>query len=56
VITDAVMAAPGAAAIAEKLQITGEQLGMKTGMLCGMLFPLAAIFVFRRIWKSQQEK
>ena len=56
VITDAVMAAPGAAAIAEKLQITVEQLGMKTGMLCGMLFPLAAIFVFRRIWKSQQEK
>ena len=56
VITDAVMAAPGAAAIAEKLQITGEQLGMKAGMLCGMLFPLAAIFVFRRIWKSQQEK
>jgi hypothetical protein len=29
---------------------------MKTGMLCGMLFPLAAIFVFRRIWKGQQEK
>ena len=56
VITDAVMAAPGAAAIAEKLQITVEQLGMKTGMLCGMLFPLVAIFIFRRIWKGQQEK
>lgn len=55
VITDWVMAAPGAAAVAQKLQITVEQLGMKAGMLCGMLFPLAGIFVFRRIWKGQKE-
>ena len=25
-------------------------------LLCGMLFPLAAIFVFRHIWKEQQNK
>lgn len=52
VITDWVMAVPGAAAVAQKLQLTVEQLGMKAGMLCGMLFPLAGIFVFRRIWKN----
>ena len=56
VITDSVIAAPAAAALAEKLQITVEQLGMKAGMLCGMLFPLVAVFVFLRIWKGQKEK
>ena len=56
VITDSVIAAPAAVALAEKLQITVEQLGMKAGMLCGMLFPLVAVFVFLRIWKGQKEK
>ena len=56
VITDGIIAAPGAAAMAEKLHITVEQLGMKAGMLCGMLFPLTAVFVFLRIWKGQKEK
>ena len=56
VITDGIMAAPWAAELADKLQITTEQLGMKAGMLCGMLFPLAAIFVFLYIWKGQKKK
>ena len=56
VITDGVLAAPAAAEIAAKLQITTEQLGMKAGMLCGMLFPLVAIFVYRHIWKGQKNK
>lgn len=56
VITDGVLAAPAAVGIAAKLQMTTEQLGMKAGMLCGMLFPLVAIFVYRHIWKGQKDK
>ena len=56
VITDGVLAAPAAVDIAAKLQMTTEQLGMKAGMLCGMLFPLVAIFVYRHIWKGQKDK
>ena len=56
VITDGVLAAPAAVEIAAKLQMTTEQLGMKAGMLCGMLFPLVAIFVYRHIWKGQKDK
>lgn len=56
VITDGIIAAPWAAKLAGKLQVTTEQLGMKAGMLCGMLFPLAAIFVFLYIWKGQKKK
>lgn len=56
VITDGIMAAPWAAEMAAKLRLTTEQLGMKAGMLCGMLFPLVAVFVFLHIWKTQKEK
>ena len=56
VITDTVIASPRAAELAARLGITAEQLGMKTGMLCGMLFPLVAIFLFRHIWKGQKNK
>ena len=52
VVTDAVMAAPGAQSLAEALAMTPEQLGMRMGMLCGMLFPLVGIFIYRRIQKS----
>ena len=56
VITDAIIASPRAAELAARLQISAEQLGMKAGMLCGMLFPLVAIFVFCYIWKGQKNK
>ena len=56
VIADGVLAAPAAVEIAAKLQMTTEQLGMKAGMLCGMLFPLVAIFIYRHIWKGQKDK
>jgi hypothetical protein len=29
---------------------------MKIGMLCGMIFPLIAIFIFLRVWKSKKEQ
>ena len=56
VITDVIIASPRAAELAARLQISAEQLGMKAGMLCGMLFPLVAIFVFCYIWKGQKNK
>lgn len=56
VITDAIIASPRGTELAAALQLTAEQLGMKAGMLCGMLFPLAAIFVYLHIWKGRKNK
>lgn len=53
IVTDTVMKNPTAQSIAANWSLTSEQLGMRTGMLCGMLFPLIAIFVYRHIWKNQ---
>ena len=52
IVTDTVMVLPKAQSIAQTLSISPEQLGMRIGMLCGMLFPLIGIFVYRHIWKS----
>ena len=52
IITDAVIANPDAAAFAASLNFAPEQLGMKLGMLVGMLFPLVAIPLYRYIWKT----
>ncbi|MBQ8684752.1 MAG: MFS transporter [Clostridia bacterium] len=54
VITDAVAASAGAADIAQGLGITLEQLGMKLGMLVGMLFPLIAIFVYIGVLRTKK--
>ena len=54
VVTDTVIANSGLAVIAQSLQLSAEQLGMKLGMLVGMLFPLLAIPVFAAIWKSRK--
>ena len=59
VVTDAVMANPRSVDIASKLEITVEQLGMKCGMLVGMLFPLMAIAVYLvilKLFKGQDEE
>ena len=53
IITDAVIAHPKGLALAADLQLTADQLGLKLGMLCGMLFPLAAIFFFLSVWKKK---
>ena len=55
VVTDAAMASPALGQLAERLSLTPEQLGMKLGMLVGMLFPLAAVPVFIAIRKSRRE-
>lgn len=56
IITDLAMENPAALSMAQSLAILPEQLGMKTGMLVGMLFPLAAIPVYLYIWKTQKKK
>ena len=52
VITDAAVANPTLISVAERLSLAPEQLGMKLGMLVGMLFPLAAIAVYSTYLKS----
>lgn len=56
IITDAVIANPAAAALAADLALAPEQLGMKLGMLCGMLFPLVGIFIYWYIWKANKKQ
>jgi hypothetical protein len=56
VITDTVAAHPTALEWATKLGLSGEQLGMKMGLLVGMLFPLIAIFVYASLWRSKKKR
>ncbi len=55
IITDAAIASPKAVALADSLSLAPEQLGMKMGMLVGMLFPLIGIFVYYKIWKHKKQ-
>lgn len=55
VITDAVIKIPSAVTMAQSMGISPEQLGMKAGMLIGMLFPLMAVPVFGYILKSKKK-
>ena len=56
IITDAVIANPTVASLAESMNLAPEQLGMKMGMLCGMLFPLIGILVYAYIHKTGKSK
>ena len=53
IVTDAAIANPGLSSFAQSLHLAPEQLGMKLGMLIGMLFPLSAIALYRYIWKNR---
>ncbi len=44
-IVDGVTASPWAGALGEKLSLTAEQIGIKTGMLAGALFPIFGICI-----------
>ena len=55
VITDTVISSPNASQLAQTLMITTEQLGMKLGMLVGMLFPLCAIPIYFHIMRSKKK-
>ena len=54
IVTDAVIASPSTTALAETMALAPEQLGMKLGMLVGMLFPLAAIPVYACFMKKRK--
>ena len=54
IITDAAIAVPAVAELAASMGLAPEQLGMKLGMLVGMLFPLAAIPLYA--WIRRQMK
>ena len=53
VITDAVAENPSAISLAQNWGLSAEQLGMKLGMSVGMLFPLAAVFVYLFVLKTK---
>ena len=53
-ITDAAIASPGLTAVAADLAMSPEQLGMKLGMLVGMLFPLVGIPLFAVIHRNRK--
>lgn len=52
-VTDAVIAAPKMIETASSMGLAPEQLGMKMGMLAGMIFPLLAIPVYLHIYKGK---
>lgn len=52
VITDAALKNPSLLQLANTLSIQPEQLGLKLGMLTGMLFPFFAVFLFYKIMKK----
>ena len=56
VITDGIAASTGGVNLASTLGITVEQLGMKCGMLLGMLFPLVAIFLYLHLLRTRKKK
>ena len=56
VVTDSVMNNPDCVSLAQKIGITTEQLGMKSGMLVGMIFPMVAIIVYSVIKRTVVDK
>lgn len=56
IITDGTIASPKMIALAESLSLMPEQLGMKIGMLVGMLFPMVSIPVYYVIMKKDKKE
>ena len=54
-ITDAAIASPKAIEIAQGMNLAPEQLGMKLGLLVGMIFPLIAIPLYLYIKKTAKK-
>ena len=55
-VTDVVAESGWGANLANTLHLSIEQLSMKAGMAVGAIFPLLAIFVFLRIWKTKKKQ
>lgn len=54
VLTDFAVANPTLIEFAQKLMLTPDQLGMKLGMLVGMIFPLLSVFVCMKFVKNEK--
>ncbi len=54
IVTDAAIVNPTLAEGARTLSLTPDQFGMKLGMLVAMLFPLAAIPIYVKLWKGRK--
>ena len=55
IITDLAIANPVTVSLANSMGMLPEQLGMKLGLLTGMLFPLAGIFVYSYFYKTRKK-
>ncbi|MBQ9743772.1 MAG: MFS transporter [Clostridia bacterium] len=58
IVTDAISVSTAGIDIAARLSLSPEQVGMKAGMLIGMLFCLAAVFVYLYVmkkWKNSEK-
>lgn len=55
IVTDLITINPHSLQIANNLNISVEQLGMKLSMLIGSLFPLIGTFVFLKIYKTKEK-
>ena len=55
VMTDTVITDPAASALAQSWGLMPDQLGLKLGMLVGMLFPLAGVAVYGHILRTQKK-
>lgn len=53
IVTDAMIANPKIVVLAEKIGLSSSQLGLKFGMLIGMLFPLISIPLFVYFYKKK---
>lgn len=56
VITDVSLLSPTVLSLASKWGLSPEQIGMKMGLLAGMLFPLAAIWVTFLLFKKKKTR
>ena len=56
IVTDAALSNESLLRIAGELALSPEQLGMKLGMLVGMMFPLVAIPIYASFLKSYKKK
>ncbi|MBE6589460.1 MAG: MFS transporter [Ruminococcaceae bacterium] len=56
VVTDVTSSVPWGQELAASLSLTPEQLGLKLGMLVGMLFPLLGAILAYRLWRGKKTK
>ena len=56
VVTDLTIGSSAAGQWAASLSLSPEQLGLRLGLLVGALFPLAALLVYRRLWKKYENQ